>query len=61
MTHQVVAPTSTGGISVMKTGTRSQCLTYIRRRSAQSLPTHFCHVIGNSQRAWDLFRKRMGI
>jgi hypothetical protein len=45
----------------MKTGTRSQCLTYIRRRHRQYLPTHFCHVIGNSQRAWDLFRKRMGI
>ena len=61
MSHQVVAPTTTGGISVMKTGTRAECLTYIRRRSRQDLPTHFCYVIGSSQRAWDMFRKRMGL
>lgn len=59
MTHHVVAPTVTGRISVMKTGTRSQCQTYIRRRSHAGLPTHFCYVIGSSQRAWDMFRRRM--
>ncbi len=61
MTHQVVAATTTGGISVMKTGKRSECMTYIRQRSRQGLPTHFCHVIGNSSRAWGMFKKRMGL
>lgn len=61
MTHQVVAPTVTGSISVMKSGTRSQCETYIRQRIRQNLPTHFCYVIGSSQRAWDMFRKRMAL
>ena len=61
MSHQVVAHTTTGRISIMKTGTRAECLAYIRQRSRQNLPTHFCHVIVSSQRAWDMFRKRQGI
>jgi hypothetical protein len=60
-THHVVAPTTTGRISIMKTGTRSQCLTYIRGRVRQNQPTHFCYVIGTSQRAWEMFKRRMSL
>jgi hypothetical protein len=61
MTHQVVARTFSGGVSVMKSGTRAECLTYVRRRSRQGLPTHFCYVISASHRAWRMFMKRAGL
>lgn len=59
--YQVVAPTTTGRIQVMKTGTRSQCLTYIRQRVRQNMPTHFCYVIRDSWVAFERFKRRMGI
>lgn len=59
--HLVVAPTTTNRVSVMHSGSRSQCNTYIRRRSRQGQPTHFCYIVTNSVLAVDRWKKQVGL
>lgn len=58
MKHLVVAPTISRRMSVMKEGTRSQCLTYIKQRVRQNMPTHFCYIVRDTFRAIDNFKRR---
>lgn len=50
-THLVVAPTTTGKMSTMFSGSAYQCRRFIRIRVRNNLPTHFCYVVTNTIRA----------
>lgn len=60
-THVVLTTNIAGTFTAMCGGSRAQCLAYVRRRSARGEPTHFCHVVTDSDRARDGLRKRLGM
>lgn len=55
--HLVVAVHHNGQLSTMFCGTRSKCQTFIIQRVRQSLPTHFCYIVKNSEIGLKRFKK----
>lgn len=59
--HLVVAPTTTGRLSEMFSGSRAGAQQYIRQRVRNGQPTHFCYVVSNTFRAVDNLKRRVGV
>lgn len=57
--YLVIANTVSNKLTIMFTGSRSQCNKFVKDRAASYQPTHFCHVVKNSDRAIRSLKKRL--
>lgn len=61
MDYAVTAPTTSGYLSTMFTGTLSQCRTFIRNRNRWNMPTHFCYICRDTYRAKSNLARRLHV